>query len=443
MSNIRSFPKGGLHPPGRKHISASSAIRNALLPSLCKVPLTQHIGAPCECLVAPGDEVKEGMLLGKSKGFISANIHSPMPGVVKSLDELYLPNGSRCQAVTIESVGEFDRLGKRQEPVDWSGLSSKDLLEKIALLGIVGLGGAAFPTHVKFSIPRDKKVYTFVVNGVECEPYLTADYRIMLEKTKEIFEGIRIIAKILEPERICIGIEINKPDAIEIMTAAAANSGLPVEVVPLQIKYPQGDEKQLLKAIINREVPSGGLPIDIGAVVSNIGTVFAIYEAVVFEKPLIERIVTVTGGGIKNPSNLKVRIGTPIQNLLDECGGFTEEPAKIVVGGPMMGFTIYNLDTPVVKGTSGVLVLTRKEVKTAARTSCIHCGRCVKVCPMGLNPTRLAKQIDHLEYGEAEGEGLMDCKECGCCAYACPAQIPLVQSMKLGKLMLRKMKVKS
>jgi electron transport complex protein RnfC len=440
MKGLLSFPKGGVHPPEKKALSEEFPIKNAAIPSILRVPLSQHIGGPAECLVSKGDEVKEGMLIGKASGFISAQVHSPVPGAVSSIEDIYLPNGLRSQAVTIEMQGEFDQLGKKQEKHDWRDMAPSELIDIIKDKGIVGMGGATFPTHVKFSIPREKKARTFVVNGVECEPYLTADNRLMIERSDQVFEGIEIVNKILEPEIIYIAIESNKPEAIEIMSKKAAEISLPIEVVPLQVKYPQGDEKQVLKAITGKEVPSGGLPIDIEAVVSNVGTIFAIYEALVHNKPLIERIVTVSGGAIKNPANLKARVGTPIGSLIDECGGFSTTPRKVVVGGPMMGFSVSDLEVPIIKGTSGILALTDKEVHESPRTACLQCGRCIEACPLGLNPTRLFKLVDHMAYTEALDEGLMDCKECGCCGYECPAHIPLVEGMKLGKLMAKKQK---
>lgn len=440
MKPIQTFPKGGIHPPDMKHLSKDEKIVNAIIPPISKIPLSQHIGSPAECLVSPGDEVQEEMLIGKSTGFISTNIHSPVPGVVKKIEEILLPSGAASKAVVIEFQGEFNRIGKQHEKQDWNALRKEQLVQKVLEKGIVGMGGATFPSHVKYTVPRQKHAEFFVVNGVECEPYLTADYRIMLEKTEELFIGIKIAQKMLGVKKTYIGIEINKPDAIEIMTKAAGESDFDVEVVPLKMKYPQGDEKQLLKAVLGREVPSGGLPLDIGAVVSNVGTLFAVYEAVVWDKPLIERVVTVSGGAVAHPGNLKVRIGTSVEALIEECGGFSKEPEKIVMGGPMMGFALCNMETPVMKGTSGILVLSSRECGRAKETPCISCGRCIKSCPMGLNPTGLFKNIDNGEYLTADEMGLMDCKECGCCAYVCPAHIPLVQGMKWGKAMVKKAK---
>jgi Na+-translocating ferredoxin:NAD+ oxidoreductase subunit C len=438
MKGLKTFPKGGVHPPGKKSLSSGKPIQNAVLSPEFVVPMSQHLGKPAECIVSVGDEVREGMLIGKSSGFISGSIHSPVPGTVKELKEIYLPNGMKSSAVVIEMAGIFDRLGRESSFEAWEQMSPEDLNQRIIDNGIVGLGGATFPAHVKFSVPKGKRAEYFVVNGAECEAYLTADHRLMLEQSEQIVQGIPIIQKISGAERIAIGIEENKADAIVAITKAARKADVDLEVFPLKVKYPQGDEKQLLKAITGREVPSGALPIDIGAIVSNVGTVNAVYEAVVFNKPLIERVMTVSGGAIKEPKNLKARIGTPVRSLIEECGGFTEEPAKVVMGGPMMGFTIYDLDTPMIKGTSGILALTAREVRRADRTACLSCGRCYTVCPMGLNPTKLFKMIDHGEYQEALDSGLMDCKECGCCAFTCPARIPLVQGMRLGKKLGRK-----
>ena len=436
----RTFPRGGIHPQESKDLTSGSAIRNAPVPSVAVVAMSQHMGKPAECVVAAGDVVREEALIGKAAGMFSANVHSPIPGKVTRLERVYLPNGVRTQAAVIELEGEFDRSGRGKARGDWSGASPQALLDAITEKGIVGLGGAAFPAHVKYFIREGLRCEVFVANGVECEPYLTADHRLMLEKTDEILEGIAIVRRILGPQRVVIGIEDNKPDAIARMRDRLAASGLDYEVAPLAVKYPQGDEKQLLKALTGREVPSGGLPIDIGAVVSNVGTLYAIYEAVVFGKPLIERLVTVTGSCIRSPGNLKVRIGTRIRDLIEECGGFSEVPAKVVAGGPMMGFAVSDLDLPITKGVSGILAVSRRDAAPGEQTTCLSCGRCVTHCPFGLNPTRLYKLIDHLQYDAAMAEGLMDCKECGVCSYVCPAGIPLTQGLKLGKLVSRRKK---
>jgi electron transport complex protein RnfC len=438
MKNAKTFPRGGVHPPDYKIRTREEAIRNAPIPAEAVIPLHQHMGTPAECLVQPGDEVREGMLIGRATGPFSASVHSSVPGKVKEIREIYLPNGVRSLSVVIAVEGEFGRPAS--EPAAWQQMSGQQLLARIREMGIVGLGGATFPTPLKYSVREGSRVSSFVVNGVECEPFLTADHRLMLEKSEEILTGIRIVARILEPEQVLIGIEENKPDAVAALTAAVEKARLDYRVVPLKLKYPQGDEKQLLKALIGREVPSGGLPLDIGAVVSNVGTVFAVYEAFEKNKPLIDRIVTVSGTALAEPANLKVRLGTPVRELIEDCGGFKEPPAKIISGGPMMGFALVDLESPVTKGTSGILALSRKELGAAAETNCLSCGRCLRACPLGLQPVTLYKYIDHRRYDDALAEGLMDCKECGCCSYVCPARIPLVQGMKLGKLMTRKKK---
>jgi electron transport complex protein RnfC len=439
----RTFPKGGVHPHDFKELTRNRSIRNAPIPSVAIVPMSQHMGKPARCIVSVGDELREEMLIGEADGMFSANVHSPVPGKVSEIREVYLANGVRSQAVVIELEGEFDRSGKSEQRVDWSGLSGKELLPRIAEKGIVGLGGATFPTQIKYFIREGLSVETLVVNGVECEPYLTGDHRLMLERTGELLEGAAVVAKILEPDQVVFAVEQNKPDAIDALSAAIAERGLPFRVVPLKVKYPQGDEKQLLKALIGREVPSGGLPIDIGAVVSNVGTVNAIYDAIVWNKPLIERVVTVTGQCVANPGNFKVRIGTRFRDLIEEAGGFSEPAVKVVAGGPMMGFAVSDIDMPVTKGVSGIVAISRREAGAEEETTCIRCGQCIAHCPFGLNPTRLYKLIDHLDYQAAMDSGLMDCKECGCCSYVCPAGIHLTQGLKLGKLLARKTKRKA
>jgi electron transport complex protein RnfC len=433
---LRTFGGGGVHPHDFKSLTNEVSIRNAPIPPEAVIPLQQHMGAPAECLVEAGDEVREGMLIGRAPGVFSANVHASIPGKVKEIREVYLATGMPSKAVVVEFEGEFERGGN--EPMPWQDKDPRELLGLIREQGIVGMGGATFPTPIKFTTREGSPVEYFVVNGVECEPFLTADHRLMLEKTGSILEGVEIVRRILSPRHVLIGVEENKPDAIEVLRGEIARRSADIEVVVLKTRYPQGDEKQLLKALTGREVPSGGLPLDIGSVVSNVGTVYAIYEAVVLGKPLIERIVTVTGPALANPANFKVRIGTPVGNLLEECGGFSANPGKIVAGGPMMGFALADPGVPVVKGTSGILALSERQSRPVLQTPCIGCGRCIAACPFGLSPTSLYKWIEHREYSEAMAAGLMDCKECGCCGFVCPAHIPLIQGMKLGKLMARK-----
>jgi electron transport complex protein RnfC len=433
MSIFTTFPKGVFFPREMRSPFWEKPIENSSVPVVSIIPLLQHAGSPAECLVQPGDTVREGMLIGRSSGPVSAQVHSPVPGSVREIRDIYLPSGVKSSAVVIELGGEFDRLGKKNRIYPWENLSKGELLATISDKGVVGMGGVLFPTHVKYTVPKNRKVDVFILNGAECEPYLSADLRLMVEKAPEIVEGMRVAAKILEPRRLIIGIENNKPGVIEAMKRAVESSGSPIEVTGLKSVYPQGDEKQIIKTLLGREVPSEGHPLDVGAVISNPGTLFSIYEAVLMQKPVIERVLTVAGGAIRTAKNLKVRIGTPISALIEECGGFLEMPEKIVAGGPMMGYSLYDLETPVTKGTSGVLFLTSREIKSSRRSNCLNCGRCIESCPMGLDPGRLFKWIDHSEYYEAKKEGLMDCRECGCCGYICPAHIPLVQGMRVGK----------
>jgi len=436
MQKVPTFSKGGVHPDDKKVFSRSQSIERLPMPSELIVALSQHLGAPAKALKAKGDTVRKGEKIGESAGFISADVHSPVNGVVKEIRRITLANSVQCDAFVI--VPDAEQPDQKSEMLDWKGQSSADLLAKIKDLGIVGMGGATFPAHVKFTVPRDKKVEAFVVNGVECEPYLTADYRIMLEKGEEVLEGAMICAKITGAQRIIVGIEMNKPDCIAHLKDIVKQKGYPIEIMGLKIKYPQGDEKQLLKATINREIPSGKLPLDVGAVVANIGTCNAVYEAIVLGKSLYERVISVTGECIAKPKNILAPIGTKASDLLAFCGGFSSEPEKLVSGGPMMGFSFFDMETPITKGSSGLLAMPpQKKVRT---TACLNCGRCVAACPIGLMPAKLYRLITNGRYEEAMQTSLMDCKECGCCSYVCPAHLPLVHTMKTGKKLGRKKK---
>jgi electron transport complex protein RnfC len=436
MQKVPTFSKGGVHPDDKKVFSRSQSIERLPMPSELIVALSQHLGAPAKALKAKGDTVRKGEKIGESAGFISADVHSPVNGVVKEIRRITLANSVQCDAFVI--IPDAEQPDQKSEMLDWKGQSSADLLAKIKDLGIVGMGGATFPAHVKFTVPRDKKVEAFVVNGVECEPYLTADYRIMLEKGEEVLEGAMICAKIIGAQRIIVGIEMNKPDCIAHLKDIVKQKGYPIEIMGLKIKYPQGDEKQLLKATINREIPSGKLPLDVGAVVANIGTCNAVYEAIVLGKSLYERVISVTGECIAKPKNILAPIGTKVSDLLAFCDGFSSEPEKLVSGGPMMGFSFFDMETPITKGSSGLLALPpQKKVRT---TACLNCGRCVAACPIGLMPAKLYRLITNGHYEEAMQTSLMDCKECGCCSYVCPAHLPLVHTMKTGKKLGRKKK---
>ena len=438
MRKISTFSKGGVHPADRKELTCTKEIVRLPIPQTITVPFSQHLGVPANPVIAKGDTVTLGQKIGEAAGFISADIHSPVAGKVLNITELFLPNGMKSKAAVIEVAAE--EQSPEIEPADWRSMEPSEMVAKVKELGIVGMGGATFPANVKFTVPKGKKAEYLVINGVECEPYLTSDHRIMLERGDKLLQGAMIIAKMVSAEHIIIGIEKNKPDAMANLERLIEQNSYPIEIQPLKLKYPQGDEKQLLKAAIGREVPSGALPIDIGAVVSNVGTTYAVYQAIVEGKPLIERVVTVSGNAVKEPGNFLVTIGTPISQLIEACGGFTETPEKMVAGGPMMGFGFYDLATPVMKGTSGVLALTKAEAFKSEQTACISCGRCVEACPMGLQPTKLYKNISKANYDTAMGMSLLDCKECGCCAFICPAKLPLVQAMRLGKRMSRKKK---
>ncbi|MEA5032999.1 MAG: electron transport complex subunit RsxC [Sphaerochaeta sp.] len=436
MERIPTFRKGGVHPNDKKVLSNGMAIERLPVPAELIVPLSQHLGAPATPLKQKGDTVVAGEKIGQASSFISADIHSPVHGTIADIKKVTLANSVVTEAFVIVPNAENPLGNWPEQPYD--SLSAQEMLAIIKDMGVVGTGGATFPTHVKLAVPKGKSVEALVVNGVECEPYLTADHRLMLEQTDLVLRGIMIVAKITQPKRIIIGVENNKKDAIETLRQVIASNSYPITVTPLKVKYPQGDEKQLLKATINREIPSGKLPLDVGAVVLNIGTSFAIYEAVALRKPLVERVVTVSGEAMSTKRNLRVLLGSKVADLIAFAGGVSHEPDKYISGGPMMGFAFHDDQIPVIKGTSGILALDNEPAMKAPQTPCISCGRCVAACPMGLQPTKLFRLIDNRMYAEAMGMNLMDCKECGCCSYSCPAHLPLVHGMKLGKRLGRK-----
>ena len=433
MGILKTFSVGGVHPPENK-LSADQAIEVLPLPKQAFIPLNQNLGAPGVAQVQKGDVIKVGQLLARGEAFISSNVHSPVSGKVLKIDNVMDPSGYRRPAVVVNVDGDewVDGIDRTDTLVKEIKLSQKEIVEKIHQLGIVGLGGATFPSHVKLMVPEGKTADVLIINGVECEPYLTADHRLMIEKGDEVMVGTTILMKGLGVERAIIGIENNKPDAIKNMTELAGKyKG--IEVCPLKVKYPQGGEKQLIKATIKREVPSGKLPIEVGAVVNNVGTAFAVYEAVQKNKPLIERVVTITGKSVANPGNFMVRIGTPIRELIEKAGGLPEDSGKMIGGGPMMGKALLSMDTPVVKGSSGILILRESESKRVDVKNCIRCARCVSVCPMGLEPVLLAQLAEMEMWEESEQENVMDCIECGSCHYTCPSGRPLLDYIRLGK----------
>lgn len=433
MKELKTFPLGGVHPPENK-ISANSAISVLAIPKSVAIPVAQNLGAPSKVIVKRGDEVKVGQLIAQGEAFISANVHSSVSGMVKKIDNVMDASGYKRQAVIIDVNGDdwMEDIDQSKEVVRDIKLDSKQIIERLKAKGIVGMGGATFPSHVKLMIPDGKSAEYLVINGVECEPYLTADHRLMLERAEEMMIGIEILKKGLNVKKAIVGVENNKPDAIKHLKEVA-KSFEGTEIQALKVMYPQGGEKQLIKAVLGREVPSGKLPIEVGCVVNNVGTAVAVYEAVQKNKPLIDRIVTVTGKKLAKPSNFTVRIGTPVQMLLDEAGGLPEDTAKVVNGGPMMGKALVSTDSPVVKGTSGILVFSEEESRRKVPQNCIRCAKCISVCPMGLEPFLLAQYGDKKMWEKAEKSFVMDCIECGSCHYTCPSSRPLLDSIRVAK----------
>lgn len=424
--------RGGVHPDYHKELTASLAITALPVPAQVVIPLLQHIGAPCEPLVAVGDHVFVGQKIGESKEFVSAPVHASVSGKVAAIGPYRHSMGKAVEAITIVSDGEDKRDPSLQAPPPLEELTPDEIRRLIREAGIVGLGGACFPAHVKLSPPADKPIDLVILNGAECEPYLTADHRLMLERPEDIVFGLKAIMKALGAKTGIIGIENNKLDALRVLRQAVEGSP-GIRVVSLPTKYPQGAEKMLIKATTRRIVPSGGLPMDVGVVNHNVGTAVAVAEALKQGKPLYERVVTVTGGGVARPCNLLIRIGTLVKEVLEACGGVKEDAVKLVIGGPMMGLAQPDADIPVVKGTSGITVLTREEMALREAVPCIRCGKCVDVCPMGLVPVTLAQLTEHKLFERAEKMHVMDCIECGCCAYVCPASRPLTQYFRLAK----------
>ena len=437
---LSTFNKG-VHPQDFKELTNHKPVETLPIPTQVFIPLQQHIGAPCEPLVKKGATVKTGQVIGRSGSFVSSPIHSSVTGKVKAIGKFPHPMGSKVEMIHIQRTEEDDDWELLTVPADWRSATVEELRTLIRDAGIVGLGGAAFPTHVKLSPPPDKPIDSFILNGCECEPYLTADHRAMVEYTDKVLVGMDIIMKILGTEAGYIGIENNKPDAIELMKKRVSEMGLKFQVVPLQVKYPQGAEKMLIDAVLHRKVPAGGLPMDVGTVVNNIGTAMAVAEAVLDGRPLTHRIVTVTGRGVKEPRNLDVRLGTPFQLLVDFCGGITDDTVNVYNGGPMMGITQWNLSVPVIKATSGI-ICEKQSGDPVQQYPCIHCGNCISVCPMFLVPTRLARLSEMAMFEEADSYGILNCVECGSCAFECPAHIPLVQWIRIGKVRVGEMKRK-
>ena len=432
---MKTFPIGGVHPSANK-LSAATPIEVLPLPEVVSIPLAQHIGAPAVAKVAKGDKVLTGQLIAEAGSFMSANIHSPISGTVASVDLQPNAQGLRQMMITIKREGDewVDEVDRSTTLVRECALEPKEIIAKIQQAGIVGMGGATFPTHVKLSIPPGKKAECLIINGVECEPYLTSDHRTMLEMSEELLVGVTLLMKAIEVKKAYIGIENNKPDAIALLSDLVKQyEG--IEVVPLKVLYPQGGEKQLIAAVTGRQVPPPpALPIDVGAVVCNASTTVAVYRAVQKNMPLIERVVTITGKGLKTPKNLLTRMGTPISALIEAAGGLPEsESLKVINGGPMMGRAMVNLDSPVTKGCSGITVMSGRDAERRQPSQCIKYAKCMAACPMGLMPYYLAKMAKKKGWEALEQEMITSCIECGCCQSSCPAYLPLLDWVRLGK----------
>ena len=421
---------GGVHPADCKHYSAAKAIEVCPLPEQLIIPLSQHIGAAAQEIVSVGDQVFKGQTIAKATAFVSVPIHASTSGLVVAIEPRPHSSGKFLPAIVIEADGE-DRWDPSLEGLDVALWNSDELRQRIQDAGIVGMGGATFPTHVKLSPPDDKPIDTLIINGVECESYLTADHRMMVEHSEKIIDGIDILRRVLGVKRAIIGIESNKPDAIDCMTKAAAAHDIVVQA--LEVKYPQGAEKQLIDAVLKREVPSGGLPMDIGVVVQNVSTVAAVSDAIRLGRPLVERAITISGPAVVDARNLLVRIGTPMQFLVEQCGGTQYKLDKIIMGGPMMGQSQLSLAAPAIRGTSGILLFGHQDLPHIELTTCIRCGRCVTACPLHLLPATIASYAILGMFDEAEKYFAHDCMECGCCTFQCPANRPLVQNLRYAK----------
>lgn len=430
---LRTFRIGGIHPPENK-LSAFQKIVSLPPVSIAVFPFSQNLGIPASPVVQKGDRVKVGTLIAKANGFVSANIHSSVSGVVSKIDETLDLSGYRRPAIFIDVEGDewLEQIDRSVDLVSEIRHSSEEIIAEIERKGVVGLGGATFPTHVKLTPPNGMKPGVLIVNAAECEPYLTADHRLMLEKTDEILVGIQLLMKAIRVDTAIIGIENNKPDAIQLLSEKVKHYP-GIEVVALKVQYPQGGEKQLVDAVMHRQVASGQLPASVGAVVQNVGTAFAVYEAVQKNKPLLERVVTISGKSVRQPSNFLVRIGTPIRTLIEAAGGLPDDTGKTIAGGPMMGKSLADIDVPVVKGCSGVLLMPSFEAQRAQMKPCIRCSKCVQVCPMGLEPYLLGTVGELSLWERAMQERVMDCIECGCCSFICPTNRPLVDFIRLGK----------
>jgi len=436
FSKLKSF-SGGIHPTEYKNLTSHLPFETLPTPAKVVLPLSQHLGAPAIPVVAKRDEVFAGQLIAEQNGPISVPIYSPVSGKVLNIASEDSVSSFPKESITIKCDEEFQITNL--PAMDIESISAKEIRDRVQLAGIVGQGGAAFPTYFKLTPPKDKEIDYVILNGCECEPYLTRDYRFMIEFPEYLIKGLKLCMKALNVEKGAIGIENNKPDAIRVLLNATKDDKS-IKIITLNTKYPQGAEKMLIKAVLNREVPPGKLPLDVGVVIQNIGTAIAIYDSIKFGSPQITAALTVSGLGIETPKNLIVPVGTPLIDILTFCGGIKEDAKRVVVGGPMMGTAQHNLNAPIVKATSGILVLTEKEINQYKETNCLRCGMCVDVCPLNLTPTKLARLSQLQRYEEAEEIGIFTCMECGTCSFTCPANIPLVQWIALGKKEISKIK---
>jgi electron transport complex protein RnfC len=437
MMRLASGFRHGVHPPEEKELTSQLRIRRMPFPDELVLPLRQHAGKPARLCVKVGDRVERGDKLGDADGFMSVPIHASAAGTVIDVDWWPHPDGTMAEAVRIKVDRYAPQIARPRMVPHWEGLTTEQVVKAVQEAGVVGLGGAAFPTHVKLAPPKDFPVHTLIINGAECEPYLTSDHRTMAEYPERVHFGIRVMMQALKVSRCVIGVEKNKPDAIEALRRTLPTD-LDVTILPLTVKYPQGAEKMLIHAVTGVEVPSGKLPVTVGVVVQNVGSVSAIAEVFETGLPLIERIVTVSGHGLRRPANLIVPVGTKLRDLLAQCDGVTADAAEVLVGGPMMGQPQANLDAPVIKGTTGVVVLERHETRDSAVYPCIHCGRCLDACPVFLNPSLLGDYARVQRYDDMAELHLADCMLCGSCAYVCPSNIPLSQLFQASKLALRR-----
>lgn len=422
--------KGGIHPPYNKELASGKPVREAPVPAEVLIPLQQHIGAPNEPLVNPGDRVELGQKIGASEAFVSAPVHASVAGTVKEIAEITGFTGAKVKCVVIAPDPEQPEFAKVDR--DIAALSAEEIRDIAREAGLVGMGGAAFPTHVKLTPPKDKPIDTVIINACECEPFLTCDHRLMLERPYDLVQGLKLLIKAVNAKKGIIGIEANKMDAADAVREAAKGEA-DIEVDILEVKYPEGAEKMLIFALTGRKVPPGKLPSEVGCLVQNVGTAVALFEAAAWGKPLYERVLTVTGPGIKEPANLLARVGTPISTLIESCGGFVGEPGKVIMGGPMTGWAQPDTSAPIVKGTSGIVVLTPEAVDVGTEEECVRCGKCVDVCPMFLLPNFIVQSVKKGQWDRAEMWGALDCFECGCCSFTCPAYIPHVDYVRKAK----------